>query len=201
MSDLPMIAPGYETEGPQYEDVSGCLTNRCVIDKQTLTEAMHAALNTPFFRRLRIAELCLMVLSLGLLIWSIVGGLGLMPAIWSGFALLMLAYFFWQQFLRYPKNAVRNQLTRQARDDGSAALENWLYFQEENIANRRGEAEELLHMPYTKIRLLLETRRLYVLKTKSKNLIPLDKSGFTNGTGDDFRKLLARKCPRALSGK
>ena len=195
MSELPIVAPGYEEE-PEVEDVTGLLANRCVVDRETLTEAMDAAMHTPFFRVLRVAEPILMLASLGLLLWSVFDHLGAAPIIRWSFVLAMLLYFYWQQFIRYPKKAVENQLVRQAVDEGTLAPETWLYFKEENIARRRGEAEELLHMPYGNIKRLLETDRLLVIATRRRRLIPLDKAGFENGTAADFLRLIAEKCPK-----
>lgn len=199
MTDLPPVAPGYETEYelPETEDVSGCLTNRCILNRDTLTEAMSLALKAPFFRFLRILEPCLMALSLGLLIWALVKRLGTTPVLFYGLLLAALLYFYLQQFILYPQKAVKNQLIRQGTDYGTLELENWLYFKDENIANRRGEAEELLHMPYEKIRKVIEGRELIVLVTKSRNSIPLDRRGFTNGTAEDLLRLLAEKAPEA----
>jgi len=198
MSDLPPVAPGYETEyGTEVEDVSGCLSNCCVLDRQTLTEAMALALKTPFFRFLRILEPCLAAVSLGLLIWALVKGLGTTPVLFYSLLLAAPVYFWLQQFVLYPRRAVKNQLLRQYADFGSEVPENRLYFKAENIANRRGEAEELLHMPYTKLRKVIEGSRLIVLVTKSRNAIPLDRAGFENGDAEDLLRLLAEKAPAA----
>ena len=197
MAELPPIAPGYEPEDPPVEDVSGCLSNRCVLDKSTLNEALRTAMDTPFFRVLRILEPCLMAVTLGLLIWAAVKGLGATPILFYSLLLTALVYFYLQQFVLYPRRAVKNQILRQALNDGATAPENLLYFKAENIANRRGDAQELLHMPYEKIKRVTESRRLIVLTTRSKNLIPLDKSGFACGTAEDLWQLLAEKCPKA----
>lgn len=192
MDELPIVAPGYEETS---EELSGCLMNTCVIDKGVLTEALRAAMNRPFFRGLRIAEPCLMVLSLGLMIFGLAEGqtrLGL----WGGFLLVMIGFFYVQQFILYPKKAVKNQLLRQAMDDGQAELVNRIYFTERNVANLRGESDQALHMDYDKIKRLSETRRLLILTTRSNRLIPLDKRGFENGGAEDLRRLLARKAPR-----
>jgi hypothetical protein len=152
-------------------------------------------MDRPFFRVLRVVEPLLMVFSLGLLIWSLVSGdAGNLP-LWSGFLLVMTVFFYVQQFVWYPRKAVKDQLTRQALEDGQAALENRLYFTEENIANRRGDSDQLLHMDYDKLKRLTETRRLLILTTKRNRLIPLDKKGFQNGTPEDLKKLLRHKAP------
>ncbi|MCR5552421.1 MAG: YcxB family protein [Oscillospiraceae bacterium] len=199
MTDLPPVAPGYETEYdlPEAEDVSGCLANCCVLNKETLTEALSLALRTPLFRVLRILEPCLAAIALGLLIWALVKQLGTAPVLFYGLLLAALLYFYLQQFVLYPKKAVKNQLIRQGTDYGTPELENWLYFKEENVANRRGEAEELLHMPYDKLRRIIVGERLIVLVTKSRNSIPLDRAGFENGSAEDLLRLLARKAPDA----
>lgn len=196
MSELPMIAPGYEDREPPDQDLSGCLSNLCVIDSAVLTEAMRAAMNRPFFRLLRIAELLLAALFLAGLIWAAVTSQGLGTLLWYAFLLLMLGFFFIQQFIWYPKRAVKNQLRRQALEDGAAALTNRLWFTEENVANRRGEGDQLLHMDYDRIKRVSETPRLIVLTTRANRLIPLDKAGFENGGPEDLLKLLERKCPR-----
>lgn len=199
MPDLPPVAPGYEPEyeAPQPEDVSGCLSNRCLLNEQTLTEAMKLAMQTPLFRVLRIGEPCLMAVSLVLLIWALVKKLGATPVLFYGLLLAALLFFYVQQIVLYPRRAVKNQLLRQAEDYGTLELENRLYFKEENVANRRGEAEELLHMPYEKLRSVREGERLIILITKRKNTVPLDKNGFENGTAEDFWRLIAVKAPKA----
>ena len=199
MSDLPIVAPGYEPEeAEEQENLDGVLMNLCVIDEATLRETMAAAMRTnPALRILRIAEPVLGVITLGLLIYSLIVGAGATAVLINAFMLIMLTYFFVQQFILYPKKAVKNQLRRQAADDGTLALENRLYFREENVANRRGEGDLLLHMPYGKIRRAAADGRLIVLTTKSKNTIPLDRGGFFNGTEEDFWALLAKKAPQA----
>ena len=194
MSELPVIAPGYEDE-TETEDLSGYLTNTCVLNKAVLTETIRAAMNRPLFRVLRIVEPALALLCLGLLIWAVTDG---QPryAIWCGFLLVMLGFFYVQQFLLYPKKAVKNQLRRQALDDGATELVNRLYFTEESVANRRGDSDQILHMDYGKIKRLAETERLILLTTRANRLIPLDKAGFENGTAEDLTKLLAVKCPQ-----
>ena len=199
MPDLPIVAPGYEPEyeAPEAEDVGGCLANRCVLNKETFAEAMDLALRTPFFRVLRIGEPCLAAVALGLLIWAVVKRLGATTIGFYSLLLAALLYFFLQQFVFYPKRAVKNQLLRQASDYGTLELENRLYFKAENVANRRGEAEELLHMPYDRLKRIVAGERLIVLITKRKNAIPLDRDGFENGTAEDLLRLLAEKAPAA----
>lgn len=195
MSDLPIVAPGYEESPPEVEALSGCLTNTCVLNGSVLAEALASAMDRPLFRVLRIGEPVLALLCLGLLIWALADG---QPrfALWCGFLLAMLCFFYVQQFLWYPKKAVKNQLLRQAMDDGAAELVNRLYFTQENVANRRGDGDLLLHMDYGRIKRVTETHRLIVLTTKANHLIPLDKAGFENGDAEDLKKLLAAKCAR-----
>lgn len=195
MPDLPMIAPGYgpEDESDEAEALAGCLSNTCVIDKSVLTECMRAAMRRPFFRVLRWIELLVMAAALGLLIWAVAAKQSTSTILQAVFLLVMAAFFFVQQFLLYPRRAVKNQLLRQAVDDGTTELRNRLWFTEENVANRRGDAEEIRHMEYKKIKRVTETRRLIILTTRRNRLIPLDRSGFENGTEEDFRKLLAAR--------
>ncbi len=199
MSDLPIVAPGYEPEeAPERENLEGVLCNRCVLDEKTLREAMDAAMRTnPALRVGRILEPILAVLALGLLILAAVTRAGLTAILLNAFLLLMLTYFYLQQFVIYPRRAVKNQLLRQARDDGTLTLENRLFFREENVANLRGEADEPLHMPWSKIKSAAASGRLIVLTTKSKNVIPLDRKGFSEGTEEDFWRLLRRHAPQA----
>lgn len=193
MSDLPIVAPGYADE-PETEDLSGCLTNTCVLNQAVLTEALGTAMRRPFFRVLRMVETGLAALSLGLLIWAVADG---QPrfALLCGFLLAMICFFYVQQFLWYPKKAVKNQLLRQALEDGAEELVNRLYFTQENVGNRRGDSDQVLHMDYSKIKRFSETDRLFVLTTQANRLIPLDKVGFTNGTAEDLKALLQIKCP------
>ena len=177
----------------EEEALDGCLSNLTVLDKAVLDEAMRAALNRPFFRILRIAEPVLAACFLGLGLWALLAGdAGHLP-LWCGFLVLMIGFFYVQQFVWYPRKAVKNQLMHQAMDDGQAALENRLWFTEENVANRRGEGGQVLHMPYGRIKRLTETPRLLILTTRSNRLIPLDKQGFENGSAEDLKKLLRRK--------
>lgn len=193
MSDLPIVAPGYEDE-TEAEDLSGCLTNVTVLNRAVLTETLAAAMHRPFFRVLRAVEAVLAAVSLGLLIWALADGQTRF-ALWCGFLLLMLGFYYVQQFVRYPKKAVKNQLRRQAVDDGAEELVNRLYFTEENIGNRRGDSDLVLHMDYGKLKRITETPNLIVLTTKANRLISLDKTGFENGTAEDLKKLLQNKCP------
>lgn len=194
MSELPIVAPGYEPEyeTPVAEDLTGILSNTCVIDKRVLTECIRTAMNRPFFKVLRWVEIVLAVLCVGLTVKAIQGGEARL-AVWCGSVAVMIGFFFLQQFVLYPKKAVKNQITRQAMDDGTLALENRLWFKDENVANRRGEQEQILHMPYANIRRVTETSRLFVITTKHNRLIPLDKAGFADGTAEDFRRRIAEK--------
>lgn len=198
MSDLPIVAPGYapEPELPETEALSGVLCNVCILNKAVLTETIGVAMNRPFFRVLRILEPLLMLFSLGLGIWAFREG-RMELVIRCGFLLAMLVFFYLQQLVIYPRKAVKNQLRRQAMDDGAAELENRLWFTEENVANRRGESDELRHMDYQKIKRVSETERLIVISTRSRSLIPLDKSGFENGGPEELYRLLRRKAPQA----
>lgn len=199
MAELPITAPGYETptEAEEREDVTGVLSNRCLLNKETFTEAVNVAMHTPILRFVRYFELLLMALCVGLLLWALIGRLGAQMLIWPGFALAMLLYFYWQQFINYPKKAVKNRMVRLALDEGAEELENILYFKDENIANRRGEAETLLHMPYRKVKRLTESDRLIVITTRSRHLVPLDRQGFANGDEADFWRLITQKAPKA----
>ena len=199
MPDLPIVAPGYEPEAqaPEAEALDGCLMNVCVIDKAVLTETMKAAMRRPFFRFLRWAELLLMAAALGLMIWALLTKQSGMTVLQAAFLLLMAGFFFVQQFVLYPRRAVKNQLLRQAVDEGSTALTNRLWFTERNVANRRGEGEEIRHMAYDQIKRVSETPELILLTTRRNRLISLDKQGFENGTAEDLYELLARKAPKA----
>lgn len=197
MAELPFVAPGYEEEieAPEAEALSGCLMNTCVIDKAVLTEAMGAAMRR--FRVLRGVELLVIAAALGLVIWAIAAKQAGSTLVQALFLLAAAVFFYTQQFLLYPRRAVKNQLLRQALDEGSTALENRLWFTEENVANRRGESDELRHMDYQKIKRVSETERLIVISTRSRSLIPLDKSGFENGGPEELFRLLKRKAPQA----
>jgi hypothetical protein len=198
MSDLPMIAPGYEAPEAESEldALAGCLMNTCVIDREVLTETLRAAMNRPFFRVLRVLEPLLMVLSLGLTILALTGKQTRL-AVWCGFLFVMTGFFYVQHFILNPKKAVKNQLLRQAMDDGAEALVNRLWFTEESVANLRGESDLVLHMSYDKIKRLTETPRLLVITTRSNRLIPLDRRGFENGAEEDLCRLMERKAPKA----
>ena len=198
MPDLPMIAPGYgEEDVSDYEDLSSCLSNTCVIDRSVLTESLRAALDHPFFRVLRILEPALMVLCLGMLIWTIATHKGTGPAVLIGLVLAAVAAIYWAQFIRYPKKSIHDQILRQVLEDGTDALTNRLWFTEANVANRRGNRRDVLHMSYDRIKRVYETRRLIVLTTRRNRLIPLDKAGFENGSAEDLYRLLAVKAPNA----
>jgi len=202
MSELPAVAPGYEDDVPQEDEaLSGCLMNTCVIDKAVLTESMRAAMRRPFFRVLRIVELIVIAAALGLLIWAIAAGQSASTILQAAFLLAAALFFFVQQFLLYPRRAVKNQLLRQATDEGTVALENRLWFTPENVANRRGEGDELRHMDYKKIKRVSETKNLILLTTRRNRLISLDKKGFENGTAEDLYRLLDRKCPKLKKQK
>jgi hypothetical protein len=88
---------------------------------------------------------------------------------------------------------VKNQLLRQALDEGSTALVNRLYFTPDRVANRRGDSDQVLHMDYEKIKRVTQTPNLFVLTTRRNRLIPLDKAGFRNGGPEDFLALMAEK--------
>lgn len=198
MPDLPIVAPGYGEElFPETEDLSGILSNRCVVDRAVLTEAIRAAMNRPFLKVLRWVEILLCALCLGLMVKAIQGGESRL-AVWCGSVAVMIGFFYLQQFVRYPKKAVKNQLTRVAVDEGTLAPEDTLWFKDENVARRRGEQGEILHMPYGNIRRVFETRRLFVITTKHNRLIPLDKKGFADGTAEDFCRLIAEKTGKAV---
>lgn len=203
MSDLPIVAPGYEEpeEKSELEALDGCLMNTCVIDKAVLTETMKAGMRRPFFRFLFWTELLVMAAALGLVIWAVVTKQETVILLQAAFLLVMAGFFFVQQFLLYPKRAVKNQLLRQAMDDGTTELTNRLWFTEENVANRRGDGEEIRHMEYKKLKRISETRRLILLTTRRNRLIPLDKKGFENGTAEDLYRLLDQKCPKLKKRK
>lgn len=193
MADLPVVAPGYEDESPD-ETPEGCLMNLCVLDRGVLTEAMEASMKRPFFRVLGGIELAVLLAAAGLLIWAVAARQSVLTVLEAIFLLAMAGFFYLQQFVLYPRRAVKNQLLRQALEDGAEALENRLWFTPENVANRRGEGDQLLHMPYENIKAVTETERLIVLTTRRNRLIPLDKAGFTNGTAEDLYRLLEDKC-------
>ena len=198
MTELPFIAPGYEAREPEEPQVpAGALTNLCVIDKSVLAEAMAGAMRTPFLRFLRVLEPILAALALGLLLWAILARRGAGPVLWGAFLLTMVLFFYLQQFILYPRRAVRNQLTRQILEDGTDRLENRLYFTEENVANRRGQGDALLHMDYSKIKRVSGTKRLILLTTRANRVIPLDRAGFSGGTAEDLLRLLREKAPGA----
>ena len=197
MSELPAVAPGYEDDVPQEDEaLSGCLMNTCVLDKAALQEAMKASMRRPFFRVLRAIELLVAAAALGLLIWAVAAKQSSSTILQAVFLLAAALFFFVQQFILYPRRAVKNQLLRQALDEGAAALKNRLWFTEENVANRRGDSPELRHMDYKKIKRVSETRRLILLTTRRNRVIPLDKKGFENGSAEDLFRLLAVKCPK-----
>ena len=193
MPELPMVAPGYEDEYLD-ETPEGCLMNLCVLDRGVLTEAMEASMKRPFFRVLGGIELAVLLAAAGLLIWALAARQSALTVLEAVFLLAMAGFFYLQQFVLYPRRAVKNQLLRQALEDGAEALENRLWFTPENVANRRGEGDQLLHMPYENIKAVTETERLIVLTTRRNRLIPLDKAGFTNGTAEDLYRLLEDKC-------
>ena len=199
MSDYPLDPLDIEAgQSPRQEELEGVLCNRCILEEQTLRRTMQAAMRAnPLLRIGKIAEPVLAVLALGLLIWAAVARMGRTAVLLNAFVLAMLCYFYLQQFVLYPRRAVKNQLLRQARDDGSLQVENRLFFTEQSVANLRGEAEEPLHMSYRKIKRVFADGGLIVIQTRSKNNIPLDRKGFSNGTEEDFWRLIRRKAPDA----
>ena len=203
MSDLPIVAPGYEEPEAESEldALSGCLKNTCVIDKAVLTESMKAAMRRPFFRFLFWTELIVMAAALGLLIWAIAARQSSTTILQAVFLLVMAGFFFVQQFILYPRRAVKNQLLRQAMDEGTTELTNRLWFTEDSVANLRGDSDEVRHMEYKKIKRVMETRNLILLTTRRNRLISLDKRGFENGTAEDLYRILEAKCPKLQKRK
>ena len=198
MPDLPIVAPGYGEEyESEVEDLHGALRNRTIVNRGILTASLDAAMRTPFFRVLRIVEPILILVSAGLLLMAILAKQGTAAIIRNAFLLAMVLFFYIQQFFYYPKKAVRAQLLRYARDERHMNEPDILYFGDKNVARRRGEDGELLHMPYEKIKKVVESRDLFVIRTKSKNLIPLAKNGFENGDSADFRRIITEKAPQA----
>lgn len=197
MSEPFPAAPGGEAAPAPEAALAGCLMNCCVIDKAVLTEAMRAAMRRPFFRVLRAVELVLIAAALGLVIWALAAGQDSGTVLQAVFLLAAALFFFVQQFVLYPRRAVKNQLLRQALDEGSTALRNRIWFTEENLANLRGESDQLRHMDYQKIKRVTETRRLILLTSRRNRVTPLDKQGFANGTAEDLFRLLAVKAPKA----
>lgn len=198
MSELPFTAPGCGAGDPTGPEIPAeTLTNLCVIDRSVLAEAMTGGMSTPFFRFLRVLEPILAALALGLLLWAILARRGTGPVLWGGFLLTMVLFFYFQQILLYPRRAVKNQLTRQILEDGIDRLENRLYFTDENVANRRGQGDTLLHMDYSKIKRVSGTPRLILLTTRANRIIPLDRAGFSGGTAEDLLRLLREKAPGA----
>jgi len=173
------------------------LSHRCVLSEQTLRRAMDLALKAAFFRVLRVLEPLLAAVSLALLIWALAKGLGTAPVLFYSLLLAASVFFYVQQFIRYPRRAVKNQLLRQAADWGTPEPEARLWFGPESVARCVGDADEPQHMPYEKIRSVREDGELIVLLTRSRNVIPLPKDGFENGTAEDLWRLLARRAPQA----
>ena len=55
MAELPITAPGYEapTEAEEREDITGVLSNRCLLNRETFTEAVKVAMGAPVLRFIR----------------------------------------------------------------------------------------------------------------------------------------------------
>ena len=186
-----MIAPGYETSAPE-ESTVGVLSNRCLLDRPCLTEALRASMRSPLICALQAVDLGLMALFAGLLILAIVKKAGAGPIIEAALLLIMVSYFYIYQFLYLPRRLVKKQILHYATIDGYR--DNEIFFFPANVGNRRGE--EILHMDYGRIKRVNESARYIVLTTGGSNLIPLDKTRFENGGPEDFWRLLAQYSPK-----
>lgn len=78
---------------------------------------------------------------------------------------------------------------------GAPALEMETVFTEDWGWNRYTQGEERLAFQYAQIRRCREMEGLFLLELDSGIIIPLDASGFQNGTGDGWKKWLQERQP------
>jgi hypothetical protein len=64
-----------------------------------------------------------------------------------------------------------------------------------DFQNHASNAE--MHLPYTSLKLLSETKDLFLIRTQQKQLIALAKNGFSGTDAAGFRTFMDEKCPTA----
>ena len=117
-------------------------------------------------------------------------------SLWIAVACILFAVFLLLWGLFAPRRSARRRI-RKLKETFASVPTLTCDFCEDRIALRADEAETGIRYPYTAIRRCTETRDLFVLVTKEKQFLSVEKHRLALIDDAGFRTLIREKCPKA----
>ena len=117
------------------------------------------------------------------------------PAIIAVLTLLYIALLILRLLL--PRRFAKKRMRALHELYGDNLLEVTITFFEDSLLAQSGEKDEGFRLHYAVFTHVTETRDLFVLKTREKHLILVEKQGLSGVDVPGFRALIGEKCPAA----
>ncbi len=96
-----------------------------------------------------------------------------------------------------PRTFAKRETRRIQETYGTDRIEIRAAFFDDEVAFHNLASNAEMHLPYTSLKLLTETKDLFLIRTQQKQLIALAKYGFSGVTVEGFRAFMDEKCPNA----
>lgn len=96
-----------------------------------------------------------------------------------------------------PRTFAKRETRRIQETYGTDRIEIRAAFFDDEVAFHNLASNAEMRLPYTSLKLLTETKDLFLIRTQQKQLIALAKYGFSDVTIEAFRAFMDEKCPNA----
>ena len=173
------------------------LLNVCDYDAAHLGEALGYQMRSGReVRNLFLIAAALIILGYSLYVWLIGGE----SKYWAT-AFLSVVMLVLLAFTNYaaPMLTARRQAAKIREVHGGSAFR--FEFREEDLGMTQPSGEQSEPVAWDSLTRAAQTRDLILVFTKNQTMLILDRSGFQNGTEDDFWRLISEKCPSLLISK
>ena len=117
------------------------------------------------------------------------------PAIIAVLTLLYIALLIWRLLL--PRRFAKKRMRALHELYGDSIPDVTITFFEDSLLAQSGEKDEGFRLNYAVFTRITETRDLFVLKTKEKHLILVEKQGLSGVDVPGFRAMIGEKCSAA----
>ncbi len=96
-----------------------------------------------------------------------------------------------------PRTFAKRETRRIQETYGTDRIEIRAAFFDDEVAFHNLASNAEMRLPYTSLKLLTETKDLFLIRTQQKQVVPLAKYGFSDVTIEGFRAFMDEKCPKA----
>ena len=182
------------------EEITPLFINRSEMNEQGVAEAMKSFMRTPSWILIR----ALFLVMAGVGVFIVLRGMSQgtePPQLLMGAAVVLLSIgLYIHRFVIYPASNAKKVMKKKREKYKTDSITLEYRFFDDKLTSLTAETDTS-EIPYDGVARIFETNHYIVISTYRRQMLLLSPSGFENGSVNDFRTLMQKKCLRALPKK